>query len=408
MPRPARNPPPEFRLAAACCQWPPSERRNAAIRAAAAQTIDWERFLQVAMRQRVVGLAQHGLNSAGISLPPDIASRLLAAAAQTARQNLLRASESLRLQDLFDAAAIAVLFVKGTALARLAFDDLAVKEAHDIDILIAPGGVRAACATLRAAGYTRFMPAGEVEDERFFDWVGFAHECSFWHRAHRTIVDLHWRLSDNPAWLTKIDARAPAQAVTIFAGRALRTLSDADLFAYLCLHGALHGWSRLKWLADLAAWLSAKPPEDIERFYRAAKAAGIGRAPDQALLLCQRLLDLPLPPALAQQMPRDRIVRWLVSIAQDAMTGGGAVVQTRERPLGGVSIVLSQLLLAPSAGNWLAVLRQNAVGWTDYSRVALPRPLFFVYPLLRLPSWLWRHGGRVLGRSSNAARTRAP
>ena len=38
----------EFRLAAACAMWPPSDRRTEAIRAAAIGPLDWSRFLRVA------------------------------------------------------------------------------------------------------------------------------------------------------------------------------------------------------------------------------------------------------------------------------------------------------------------------------------------------------------------------
>ena len=76
--------------------------------------------------------------------------------------------------------------------------------------------------------------------------------------------------------------------------QGLRTLGEEDLFAYLCMHGALHWWNRLKWLADVNALLASTPEDGVERLVRAAEARGAGRAAAQALLLCQRLLaDAP-------------------------------------------------------------------------------------------------------------------
>jgi hypothetical protein len=61
---------PEFRLAAACATWPPSDRRIEAIRAAAANAVDWPRFLRVARRHQVIGLVHDGLTRVQPDMPP--------------------------------------------------------------------------------------------------------------------------------------------------------------------------------------------------------------------------------------------------------------------------------------------------------------------------------------------------
>jgi hypothetical protein len=388
--------PAEFRLVAACCIWPPSEHRNAAIRQAASGTVDWDNVLQVTRRQRVAGLVYDGLKCAEIVMPAAVSDALAAGASDVARRSLLLASEALRLQDVFAAASIPVMFVKGTALAQLAYGNIAIKQAYDIDVLVTPDAVVRACAVLDAAGYKRTFPTANVTPERFATWTEFSKECVFQHDRHGVIVELHWRLADNPAVLRGVTANSASRAVAVSPGRALRTLGDEDLFAYLCFHGAQHAWSRLKWLADLAAWLAAKPPQDVERLCRTARAAGTGRAPDQALLLCEELFGTPLPPSLAATMPKDRVNLWLVSIALSAMAGGGATQQTHDRPFGNLEIFLSHFLLAP--GFWQE-LHTKAIGGVDFDSVALPRPLFFLYPVLRVPSWIWRRALHLVGQS---------
>ena len=86
-------------------------------------------------------------------------------------------------------------------------------------------------------------------------------------RERNISVELHWRLTYNMALLRGIDARVKTQEVAL-PGGAVRTLADDALFAYLCADGALHGWARLKWLADLNAWLNAQGETD--RCYRQA------------------------------------------------------------------------------------------------------------------------------------------
>src|SRR5215472_4676523 len=103
--------PPEFRLAAACAMWPPSDRRIEAIRAAASEPLDWPRLLRVALRHRVVGLVHDGLTRAQPGVPPKIAHEIGAQSAQLVSESLGMAAEALRLQRLFDEADLPVLFL---------------------------------------------------------------------------------------------------------------------------------------------------------------------------------------------------------------------------------------------------------------------------------------------------------
>ena len=73
---------PEFRLAAACAIWPPRDRRNEAVRAAAAGLLDWPHFLTVALRHRVLGLVHHGLRRARLDVPPVVGREIAAQSAQ--------------------------------------------------------------------------------------------------------------------------------------------------------------------------------------------------------------------------------------------------------------------------------------------------------------------------------------
>mgnify|MGYP006155727539 CR=1 FL=1 len=54
---------------------------------------------------------------------------------------------------------------------------------------------------------------------------------------------------------------ALAQETRLAIYRALVQAGLVDeLVVYLAAHGTNHGWSRLKWLADFAAFLAAQPP----------------------------------------------------------------------------------------------------------------------------------------------------
>src|SRR5947208_16925874 len=99
---------PEFRLAAACAIWPPSDRRLAAIRSATGETLDSPRVVRVALRHRVLGLVQDGLKRVPPEVPAGVAQAISARSAQMVHESLAMADAALRVQRLFDEAAVPV------------------------------------------------------------------------------------------------------------------------------------------------------------------------------------------------------------------------------------------------------------------------------------------------------------
>ena len=348
---------------------------------------DWARFFAVIRRQRVEGLASDALSRAGVSPPEPVASEIRQAATGIARSNLLFAAESRRIQRLFEEAGVPHLFVKGGSLDMLAYGTLALKKARDIDMIVAPDAIVQACALLADAGYERTIPGPEVSPDRFPTWVALCKETNWRHRQSGIIVELHTQLVDNPALLPGIGADSPSQLVEIGPGIRLPTLRTEELFAYLCVHGATHAWSRLKWIADVAALLSHMEPAEAERLYRASLDLQVGRCSAQALLLCHQLFDLALPPSLLAELRADRKTVWLAKVALATMAGEEELDDT---VLGTVPIHLSHFALGRGWRYKLAEANRKALSPYDRAAMPLPRPLHFLYPLLVLPSWLWR------------------
>jgi hypothetical protein len=52
---------------------------------------------------------------------------------------------------------------------------------------------------------------------------------------------------------------------------------------------------------------------------------------------------------------------------------------------------VSCFLLSRNWRYWLAELRIQSICQTDILTMSLPKRLLFVYPLLRVPLWFWRH-----------------
>lgn len=382
--------PREFLLAAACCRWPLSEGAFAAIRSAAADTIDWPSFLRVVRRQRIGGLVHNALLLAGIDVPPAIEGELAAQARRIARQNLLLAGETVRLQQAFDKAGIPVVVLKGTGLAQHAYDTFALKHGKDIDLLVPAERAEDALAYLEGEGYTLLNPARVLTEAQRHAVVQYGSEFALLRHGRAPQVELRFRLTDNMLLLAGIDPFASPQTIRLPDGAALRTMSEENSFVYLCVHGASHGWSRLKWLADLNALLARKNDVEIERLYHFAQNTGSGQCAGQALLLCQRLLGLRLPAKLEADLKSRKWLGILAAMAMDVMAGPDAVTELEQRPFGSTRVSLMQFLLSNNPAYFIAQCRIASVRLGDVVRYPLPRALHFLYPLLRLPLWMRR------------------
>jgi hypothetical protein len=384
---------PELALLAACCRWPPSPAREAAVRAAA-EGVDWTQFARVVARHRVAALALDGLRRAGIEPPAAVSAE----AAKAGLGALAMARETLSLQRAFGEAGLEPLFVKGSTLALIAYGALGMKQSWDIDLLVRPADVIAGRRLLEQLGYVLIEPEG-LDEARFARFAALGKEAVFRNIATNITVELHWRLVDNPGLLGGLGEPPPAQQLPI-GGETVATLADEALFAYLCAHGTAHGWARLKWLADVNAFLTRPGAPDVERLYREAIRLGAGRTPAVALLLCHRLLGLALPEPLLAELRADRVALRLERTSLACLAYRGGAEEFGYHSLPSLRVGLSHFALVPGPRYFGSELRHKWNSPTDRIRLPLPRPLGFLYHVIRIPMWFGRLGRHLAGRAA--------
>jgi hypothetical protein len=384
--------PPEFNLLLACCRWPPSEARDSAVRAAAAKVGDWHAFRAMVARHRVEGLAHNALAAASVEAPADMLAALAQSTGQTARETLVFAAESMRLAKLLGEAAIPFLFVKGVTLAMLAYGSMAVKRAIDIDLAVDPDRYVEAAELLRRSGLQCLAPGPSAGPDELLAWTK-RNKHTVW-VGRGVAVELHSALVDTPLLIPSISVHSPSQPVEIAPGMSLPTLATEELFAYLCVHGATHAWSRLTWLADFGAMLSHLSPEGIERLYRRSVALGAGRTGGQALLLSAQLLGLALPEPLERELKADRAIAYLVRVAIASMLRGGGVTELDDLALGTAAIHVSHFRLMPGWRFKWSEARRKLAGPAGEE---LKGPARLFQPILAGPRWLLRRSRRSRG-----------
>jgi len=274
------------------------------VRRLAAAVDDWDAVLSHAESHGVAPLLYWHLR--GETVPAAAAARLRDRFLRNAHRNLRFGSELLRLVAALETAGVPVLAFKGPVTAWTLYENPALREMSDVDILVPPAGGRRACQLLLSEGCVSNYPGA---DWRMFRWLS---ETSL--SRGGVPIDLHWaalprflRFADPGAGAWTRSREAPV------AGGSVRTLSPEDLLLYLAVHGAKHCWTSVNWLADWAR-LAARPEIDWDLVAARARASRISRTLSLALALIDELLDCPPPvelpgdpaaTALAQQVSRE-------------------------------------------------------------------------------------------------------
>lgn len=324
----------EFNLAAALCQLAWSGRGTEPCLELAKQT-DSRRLAAIAARHRIEAIVADGLRRIGRPIPPELAD----AANYSARDHLRAIADCARLTTGLAAQGVDHLFFKGVTLAALAWPDPALKMSADIDLLVAPNDVELAADVLEQFGFRLIEPSGRSSLSR---WHRRRKE-SLWVRDDGMQVDLHTALTDHPALLAGPIMEAPRQQVAVTDGVSLPTINDELLYAYLCVHGAWSSWFRLKWLADLAAFM-ARRAQPISHFHAAAVSRGAGRASAQALLLIDRLFDLGDPGQLLKRLAAESTHTALRDMSLAELLDP---LEPLDRRFGTLRLRLAQLRLLP-------------------------------------------------------------
>jgi len=193
-------------------------------------------------------VAFHGLRESGAGLDPEWEERFRANAAR----NLYFHHEQARLLAVLTSAGVCAAPLKGTALAELAYGDLARRSQVDLDLYVAPRDLPAALDLLQEAGYRPPEPAvppallARTGDE-------FTSECQLVSAGGGmpVLLELHWRI------LPLSDRELRAALTAQLPPRLPRNLN----LLYVCLKAATQRWGSLKLVCDLAHWLEREPPE---------------------------------------------------------------------------------------------------------------------------------------------------
>ena len=220
--------------------------------------IDVPAFLElVVTRHRIGSIVHAALNKFPLQgIPPGLMEPLANAFRINAVKTLKAQRTHVLLTRWFAAAAIKWFPFKGATLALRYYQDPSTRHVNDLDLWVSASSLALARDVLLDHGFRELQADMHSElaarGKRHAAYVAaYFHEEQY-HSAEFGSLELHWRLADNPYQFKVAPESLFANADSLNVGGVqLPVMNDVDLLLYLCDHGARHGWSRLKWLADL-------------------------------------------------------------------------------------------------------------------------------------------------------------
>jgi len=233
----------------------------------------------------LIPLLYHRLSALDFhGVPPPVRRKLTDTFGVNAIRNLLLAEELTRVLTQFGAAGVAVIPLKGVALAESLYGDTALRTCADLDILIHPKDLAESLNLLQSSGYkTHYSQPAFVQL-----LARYGKDCALMREDARQAYPLQLHCGLNwggpqsaPCWPKSGPSSSPP-----LSRRAGPCPEPEWEFLYLAVHVARHGLFPFKWLADLD-WLVARGALDWKKVQIWLGGLGWEKAVSPALPLAQ-------------------------------------------------------------------------------------------------------------------------
>lgn len=284
---------------------------QACIRQRVQEPLDWKHFLQLVAYHGVTPLVFRTLSALCPELVPrDALDELRRRSQARILLNRALAQELAEVCQAFEEQGVEVIALKGAPLALSAYQDLGLREFDDLDLVVPQVRLADAQAVLTSVG---FRPLSRFRDE--FQPSHFDEPYHAYVKENRPLpVDLQWVMAhqhfmfrlDRPEFWRR---RVPMK----LANKTVHVLEPEDLLIVLCVHGSKHAWEQLKWVCDVAELLRSHPGLDWDRIVARAVEWRCRRLLSLGLEIARRVLDAPLPQAVAESVSADSDIQRLVS-----------------------------------------------------------------------------------------------
>jgi hypothetical protein len=274
---------------------PDSELR---IRLRSLSSQEWIDLEDKAEHHGVASLLYHKLKDSP-DIPADIRDSLRKRYFLNARKNMLLYDELGIVISSFQADGITVIPLKGVYLAETIYQNIALREIGDADLLVHATDLGRVKDRLIHLDYTSRQYWIEAESE-------LTHALPPYSKKNAVNLDIHWAL-ENSNCTYKVDTGGLWQRAhsTSIAGIEVLGLSPEDLFLHLCLHVSYHHHfvMGLRGLCDLAQTLQFYGATlDFDALIARIQEWGVEKPVFLAMKLMNHVLGAEIPSQLANAL----------------------------------------------------------------------------------------------------------
>ena len=351
------------------------------------QEINWDYVFITAQAHGLLPLLQKDLMSVGSDLVPGhFLSRLKRESVANSQNVLHLISKQLGVYKLFKENNVPVALFKGPLLAQMAYGEISLRQAGDIDLLIVRQDFDRARCLLESLGYEMYP---RLTPAQLASHLSNHCEIQFMRDEWFTVVDLHWELAPR-SFVFKVKAEevmSRLQCVSL-AGTTVETFSAEDLVLYQAMHGAKHLWRRLEWISSLAESIRSGLMMNWHTVVKRAEHARATRMLGLGLRLVEEFSDVRIPAHVLADVDHDRAMEQMArSIRAQLFTTFGAADSTETN-------LYNLRIMDRKRDAVLSALRAIFVPTLpDWQALALPAPLhslYYAYRPLRLSKIYWR------------------
>lgn len=349
------------------------DERRVELRRLVQQEINWDYLFGTAQAHGLLPLLHKHLTSAAADIVPSyFLSRLKRESVANSQNVLHLVGKQLRVYKLFKENNIPVALFKGPLLAQLAYGEMSLRQAGDIDVLISRAHFEHARTLLESLGYEM---SPRLTSAQLASHLNNHCELQFMRDEWFTVVDLHWDLSPR-SFVFKLHAEevmSRLQTVSL-AGTTVETFGAEDLVLYLAMHGAKHLWRRLEWIASLAECLRTTKDLNWDLLVQRAEQAHATRMLALGLRLAEKFSDLKIP---AHVLADDGMQRMAEQVHEQLFNTFGAADSTETNRY-------NLRIMDRKRDALISTLRAIFVPTLpDWQALALPAPLHSLYYAFR-------------------------
>lgn len=268
------------------------------------QQLDWDYLFSTAKEHGLLSLLHKHLSASSDKIPASLLAKVKNESVSNSQSVLHLTGKLLEINKLLTEKGIPMAIFKGPVLSQLAYGDIGLRRAGDIDVLVARDDFPKTKELLESLSYQMVPPLRAPQLQAH---LSFHCEIQFMRDDWFTIVDLHWALAPNTFVfkLTAEDVLSRPQTISM-VGTQVQTLSTEDLILYLSMHGAKHLWRRYEWISSLSEVVQQARTINWDTMLERAATARAGRMLGLGLRLAQKSSNVDIPATVFSLLDANR------------------------------------------------------------------------------------------------------